>query len=639
MITAGTEALEPRRLLSGYALHTLASFASGGPLNPEGTVVHDAAGDLFGIAASVASGNTNGGIYEVPAGSSTPTLIAAFPTGTVPATPNGLVIDSSGNIFGTLDTGGDANNDGIIFELPKGGRAIQTLAEFTSATTGAGPEGSIAIDSSGNLYGATQDGGANHAGTVWEYNVSSQALTALGSFPTETTAEFGSEPSDVVLAGNGNLYGSIDGNPLFGDYGSVWELPSGSSTVNTIATFNETNGSVPEGSLVVDSNGNVFGATQYGGAFNNGGTPQGLGTVYEIGNDSGTATDIASFDGTDGQYPQGGVVADSSGDLIGVASAGDDTTNYSPGEGDVFELIKGTTTITPIANFNNTDGRDPVGTLSVNSSGDLFGTTYDGGASQSGTAFELTPSTAGGGGGGGSGSLTAALSATAPATGVSGQRIKASFTATLTDGGSSLFSETVGTQLFLSTDGTIDADSIAVTPDVARKIKLKAAAHTHYSVRLTTIPATVPAGAYQWIEQITESGGTDDAVAAQQITVAAPQVDLSGSFAKFADSAKAGKKFTEVISVENTGNVTAFGTLPIVVETSPDQNPADATELATINKKVNIGTAKSEKISLSLNLPLAGSYFLIVELDPQKTLADDISLNNIFASAAAVIVG
>ena len=117
------------------------------------------------------------------------------------------------------------------------------------------------------------------------------------------------------------------------------------------------------------------------------------------------------------------------------------------------------------------------------------------------------------------------------------------------------------------------------------------------------------------------------------------QIELSGAFAKFNSSAKAGKKFTETITVSNTGNAPASGVLPIVVSTSPDQSLADAAALTTIDKKVDIKPGKPAKISLSLTAPAeAGSFHLIIQLDPNNTLGNDILTNNTFASSGALNV-
>jgi hypothetical protein len=126
--------------------------------------------------------------------------------------------------------------------------------------------------------------------------------------------------------------------------------------------------------------------------------------------------------------------------------------------------------------------------------------------------------------------------------------------------------------------------------------------------------------------------------AALAVPADVPLISLSGAFAHFNSSAKAGKKFSETITVTNNGNATITGTLPILVDTSPDQTLASGTVLTTISKNINIKSRKSARITLSLTAPAeAGSFHLVMELDPQSTLGDDI-VKNTFSSASTVNV-
>ncbi len=97
---------------------------------------------------------------------------------------------------------------------------------------------------------------------------------------------------------------------------------------------------------------------------------------------------LASFDETNGQFPAAGLVLDSSGDLFGTTSSGG-----ANGYGTVFEIANGTTSITTLASFDGTDGDYPAAGLIRESSGNLYGTTEGGGANGDGTIFELTPTT------------------------------------------------------------------------------------------------------------------------------------------------------------------------------------------------------------------------------------------------------
>ena len=124
----------------------------------------DSSGNLYGTT-EIGGADNDGTVFEVAKGSSTITTLATFSgsTGTEPA-GGFLLLDSSGNLYGTTGvilngSTGETGNDGTVFELAKGSRTITTLASF-NGTNGAGPESALVMDSSGNLYGTTAEGGA-----------------------------------------------------------------------------------------------------------------------------------------------------------------------------------------------------------------------------------------------------------------------------------------------------------------------------------------------------------------------------------------------------------------------------------------------------------------------------------------------
>ncbi len=188
----------------------------------------------------------------------------------------------------------------------------------------------------------------------------------------------------LMMDGSGNLYGTTgDGG---GSLGGVFELAHGSNTITRRASFNGTNGYVPDSDLITDGSGNLYGTTVYGGAFFDGGEGSGDGEIFELAKGSSNITTLASFSGThggtNGQHPHGGVIMDGSGNLYGTTTgitraAGNGTiTDW----GTIFELAKGSGTITTLASFNGSNGGDPYGALIMDGSGNLYGTTVDGGA-------------------------------------------------------------------------------------------------------------------------------------------------------------------------------------------------------------------------------------------------------------------
>jgi hypothetical protein len=255
----------------------------------------------------------------------------------------------------------------------------------------------------------------------------SAELTTLVNF---SNTNIGPEGSFVADA-NGNLFGvTLEGNP--GNNGTVFEIPktaSGyASTPITLVSFNGTDGMYPSGTLVIDANGNLFGTTVQGG---NGGLAYGYtygaGTVFEVvktaSGYSSVPTTLYNFcaqaNCTDGAGPLGNLYIDSNGNLFGTTQSGggyNSTTvaNEYYGGGTIFEIAKTAsgyaTTPTILYSFcaqtNCTDGLGPAG-LIADANGNLFGTTYGGGANyelasgganyalSGGAVFELAKTAAG----------------------------------------------------------------------------------------------------------------------------------------------------------------------------------------------------------------------------------------------------
>ena len=196
-----------------------------------------------------------------------------------------------------------------------------------------------------------------------------------------------------------NLYGTADYGGLEGDgYGAVFELklsgqdaPTYSNSPILLDSFNASsnaNGSFPLGSVTFDKAGNLLGTTYYSG-------DGGYGTVFEIPATTtgfGAAVTLGSFDGANGHgsYPTGSLTADSAGNLYGTTFWGGDGGLYGPGT--VFEVPKSITGYgAPITlySFNGTDGANPAGSLILDSANEIFGTTKLGGSNGDGTVFEI----------------------------------------------------------------------------------------------------------------------------------------------------------------------------------------------------------------------------------------------------------
>jgi len=198
-------------------------------------------------------------------------------------------MDSAGNLYGTATQGG-AHFEGIAFKIDSAGRETILHSFGASATDGLDPAGGLIMDSAGNLYGTTPQGGANVSGTVFKID-STEKESILYSFASSPTD--GRWPSlymGLIMDSAGSLYGmtSAGGENHLNSYGDGTAFKMGlDGTVTILHSFGATanDGLVPIGSLTVDSAGNLYGTTMNGGA-NFGkminGKVSGGGTVFVI---------------------------------------------------------------------------------------------------------------------------------------------------------------------------------------------------------------------------------------------------------------------------------------------------------------------------------------------------------------------
>jgi uncharacterized repeat protein (TIGR03803 family) len=356
--------------------------------NPTGALIADASGNLFGTTANGGAFGF-GTIFELDAAHGYAVrIIHAFqpPDGAFPQ--GGLIADPDGFLYGSTCCGG-ASGLGNVFRLdPSKGYALTTLHEFT-ASEGFGPTGELLRDASGNLYGATKTGGAHNHGTVFRLDAANAyALTTLHSF----TGADGAEPLAGVIADpEGNLYGTTSaGGPAGSTYGTVFRLAAASGyALTTLHAFQGTDGWSPQSALTIDLAGSLYGTTIGGGPV---GAPYGI--VFKLDSSNAYAiTTIHTFQGFDGAHPQATLIIDASGSLYGTTRSGGVFGLY--GWGTIFKLDAGSAyALTTLHSFNYEDGAGPDASLLTDASGNLYGTTVEGGVGGGapgyyGTVFRL----------------------------------------------------------------------------------------------------------------------------------------------------------------------------------------------------------------------------------------------------------
>jgi len=212
----------------------------------------------------------------------------------------GLAIDASGDLYG-VDEVQTTVASGSVFKLTNSPGFWEATIIHTFAVgslvgdipDGASPNGQVVIDTAGNVYGTTQQGGSKNLGTVWKLTPVTTGIAAgyykekiLHSFTSAKTGNF--PQAGVTLDSSGNIYGATsyggkDPTACGGQgCGTVFELAHQLTSTGAVTykyklqtSFNGTDGGIPLGSPIPDSSGNLYGTTGAGGAYN-------MGTVFEV---------------------------------------------------------------------------------------------------------------------------------------------------------------------------------------------------------------------------------------------------------------------------------------------------------------------------------------------------------------------
>ena len=382
-------------LTQAQTFTVLHSFSGPDGEYPYSGVTIDGAGNLYGTTSR--GGNSQDGTaYELKRSGSAYVLkvLHVFAGGSDGASPYApMVYGPNGTLYGTTSLGGGSGNNGTIFNVQPPATICKTvlcpwnesvLLDFQSAE-GANPAyGGLLFDQSGNMYGTTQYGGSTNNGAVYKASLQGQqwTQTMLHSFGSGQTD--GVWPMHNVVADRlGNLYGTTYQGGTNGG-GTVFQLvPSGSGwTENIIANFPA--GAEPQAGLIIDSAGNLYGATS-------GVSGSTASQVFEL-SPSGSSwqlTVLQSFTTNRFDFgPVGNLAMDRNGNLYGATySLG------SHGQGNVFELSPSANgwTYTDLHDFTGSnDGGGPIGDLTVDTNGNVYGTTQNGGSGM-GVVWEFTP--------------------------------------------------------------------------------------------------------------------------------------------------------------------------------------------------------------------------------------------------------
>ena len=346
--------------------------------------------EISAVVGTTAYGTTlNGGLgpnggagtlFSVTSASKVTTL-HKFAGATEGMQPNDmLAVDPQGNVYGTTQ-GGGAFGGGTIYEFTTA-HALKVLHAFNAAAgDGATPYQGLVRSSDGALYGAAAGGAISTNGSVFEVNPKG----VYGSRYEFLSGGDGHCPfSSVAVDSKGYVYGTVVGNGSGGDpNGAVWKLSPTNKLTPLYVFRDKGDGEYPDQAPIVDAAGNVYGTmitknkVEYAGA------------VWKI-DTTGKFSIIHQFAGkADGYGPNGPLMMNTDGNLYGTTQSGGGTAT-KPGYGTLFRITPAGQ-FAVIHTFTGADGSNPTGTLAHDASGAIYGATSGNSGGTGGTVYKIKP--------------------------------------------------------------------------------------------------------------------------------------------------------------------------------------------------------------------------------------------------------
>jgi uncharacterized repeat protein (TIGR03803 family) len=354
-------------------------------IHPFSTLARGADGNLYGTTQYGGTGN-HGTVFRITSAGALSTVVEFTGSGatSVGSTPNGLILGSNGELYGTTQTGGyGSNNVGTAFRIDPDG-TMNTLVDFATLRgggAGAAPLAALVRGSDDNFYGTTYYDGATDSGTIFRMTPAG-IISRLAEFTGAAGPLPGRGPLAPLVEGqNGDFYGVTSGGGS-NEGGTIFRMaPSGEAV--PIFEFEDPNG-IPETPLTQGADGHFYGTTLSDGAGE-------AGSIFRITSD-GTFTTLIEFSGMEGRRrgarPASALTLGENGNLFGTTSSGG-----LNNAGTIFRLTPDGE-FTTLVDFSGESapapGSSPLGALLLGSDGHLYGTTSAGGPQDEGTAFRLT---------------------------------------------------------------------------------------------------------------------------------------------------------------------------------------------------------------------------------------------------------
>ena len=361
----------------GSSSSMLHAFDGSGGNYPMGGVIRGSDGALYGTTdeGGVSGAGT---VFRLSADGSSFSVLHSFAFSDGWAPDSGLLQGSDGALYGTARAGG-ASQGGTVFRVSLDGSSFTTLHAF-DLLNAAYPYAGLTQGTDGALYGTTAGSTfgqwASARDTVFRLTTdgaSFSILTRLGSVG-------GSYPEAALIQGlDGAFYGTTWGGGEVGDFGTVFTVSADGSSYSVLHSFDGSQGAHPYASLVQGTDGALYGTTAEGGA-----SPYGLGIVFKINPDGSSFTDLHDFGGPDGAFPYATLVQGVDGALYGT-TAGGGARFY----GTVFKLNPDGSAFQVLHDFDFAHGAYPYAGVIQGSDGNLYGTTGGDNKGKASTVFKL----------------------------------------------------------------------------------------------------------------------------------------------------------------------------------------------------------------------------------------------------------
>jgi uncharacterized repeat protein (TIGR03803 family) len=320
-------------------------------------------------------GTAFAGVVFKVAPDGTETALYNFSGGADGAQPLSALVRDTAGNLYGTTTMGGSANAGVVFKVDPAGTET-VLHNFVGGTDGTTPTGGLLEDKAGNFYGTTSQGGTSNAGVLFKISAKGK-YSVLHTFTGATNDGKYPTYTSLLKDSAGNLYGvTEEGGSANG--GILYKFSkTGTLTILHSFTGGTTDGCNVLGTPFMDQNGNFYGTTSSCGTSS-------LGTVWKV-SANGDESVLHSFAGgtTDGEYPLAGVVVDASGNVYGNTETGGASnlgTVYKVSPGGTFALVH---------SFAGTDGKYPYGSFVLTARGTLFGTALNGGTIGYGTVWKM----------------------------------------------------------------------------------------------------------------------------------------------------------------------------------------------------------------------------------------------------------